>query len=353
MYLSESLHLNEVANYWRAIIGMNEHQKKRFAKRIISCLGKNLTGKKLAVLGFAFKPNTSDTRESPAITLVSSLVSEGAQVTIYDPKVEERQVWKELVNNGGNIGTLRANVQWCSSAYEACKNVDAIVVATEWAEFSNKCSTDKAIPTKTPITLAELDPNRLASSDPPFLPLGKPLSSALLIKNIQDGRAVREAFCEEDKQRIVRIERFQRSKHMHVVYFGSHKEAKSALSRHPCENKAVRAPQSAAQSRKPYMKFYEDRSLSSAKTLPSDIQCETQPPLEIRPRNNEKAVQQELHASRNEGQARPIVRLDWARIAEGMRKPMYVFDGRNILDAAKLEALGFRVEAIGRMSTKQ
>ncbi|KAL9033399.1 MAG: hypothetical protein Q9214_007534, partial [Letrouitia sp. 1 TL-2023] len=138
VYLSESLHLYQVAEYWRAIIKMNEHQKSRFAKRIISCLFNNLSNKRIAVLGFAFKKDTSDTRESPTITLVSSLVAERASVAIYDPKVHEGQVWRELMDGGGDRELLKLNVLICESAYAACEGADAVVVMTEWDEFSNK-----------------------------------------------------------------------------------------------------------------------------------------------------------------------------------------------------------------------
>ncbi|MCJ1402210.1 UDP-glucose 6-dehydrogenase 1 [Xylographa trunciseda] len=133
VYLSESLHLYEVADYWR-----NEYQKLRFTKRIISCLYHNLADKKLAVLGFAFKKNTSDTRESPAITLVKNFVSEKARVAIYDPKVKEQQIWKELMSDIGDRENLQHYVEVCTSAYTACDGADAVVVVTEWDEFSNK-----------------------------------------------------------------------------------------------------------------------------------------------------------------------------------------------------------------------
>ena len=173
---------------------MNEHQKQRFTKRIISCLFNNLNGKRIAVLGFAFKANTSDTRESPAIAFVSNFVAERAQVAIYDPRVADAQIWKELVDYGTDPKNLMASIIVCKSAYAACKGADAVVVVTEWDEFSNK------------------------SSD----------------NGIED--------CTE--------------------------------------------------------------------------------------------------------------RLDWGYVAKSMRKPMFVFDGRDILDAGKLEALGFRVEAIGKASSR-
>lgn len=114
---------------------MNEHQKQRFTNRIISCLFNNLNGKRLAVLGFAFKANTSDTRESPAITLVSNFVAERAEVAIYDPQVGKTQILKELVSDGNDMEVLMEKVQICQSTYSACQGADAVIVLTEWDEF--------------------------------------------------------------------------------------------------------------------------------------------------------------------------------------------------------------------------
>ena len=75
---------------------MNEYQKRRFAHRIIDCLFSTVNSKKLAVFGFAFKENTGDTRQSPAITICKSLLEEGANLSIYDPKVTETQIMNDL-----------------------------------------------------------------------------------------------------------------------------------------------------------------------------------------------------------------------------------------------------------------
>ena len=181
----------------------NEYQKHRFTKRIISCLYHNLANKKLAVLGFAFKKNTSDTRESPAITLVKNFVAEKAHVAIYDPKVKDDQIWRELTtNDSGDRENIKRYVEISKSAYAACDGADAVVIVTEWDEFSNK---------------------------PDLTVMKHSIVSGVLV--------------------------------------GGEKK------------------------------------------------------------------------------------LNWARIAASMRKPSFVFDGRNMLDAAKLEALGFQVEAIGRASS--
>jgi UDPglucose 6-dehydrogenase len=96
VYLSESLHLPEVAAYWRQVVEMNDYQKSRFSKRVIESLFNTITGKRIAVLGFAFKADTGDTRESAAITLIKNFQAERALVNVYDPQVEDSQIWTDL-----------------------------------------------------------------------------------------------------------------------------------------------------------------------------------------------------------------------------------------------------------------
>ncbi|KAG6844676.1 hypothetical protein H0H87_004850 [Tephrocybe sp. NHM501043] len=96
VYLSESLHLPEVAAYWRQVVEMNEYQKRRFSKRVVDTLFNTITGKRIAVLGFAFKADTGDTRESAAITLIKDFQSERALINVYDPQVESAQIWTDL-----------------------------------------------------------------------------------------------------------------------------------------------------------------------------------------------------------------------------------------------------------------
>lgn len=84
---------------------MNDYQTKRFADRVVKTLFNSLTGKKIALFGFAFKKNTGDSRESAAIKLVKYFLQEGGRVDIFDPKVEEAQVWHELVAVDATIET--------------------------------------------------------------------------------------------------------------------------------------------------------------------------------------------------------------------------------------------------------
>lgn len=137
VYLSESLNLKEVAEYWKQVVTMNEYQKRRFSKRVVDTLFNTITGKRIAVLGFAFKADTGDTRESAAITLIRDFQQERALVNIYDPQVESNQIWADLNEASPDVPleTIQRQVSICSSALEACKNAEAVVIATEWAEF--------------------------------------------------------------------------------------------------------------------------------------------------------------------------------------------------------------------------
>lgn len=137
VWLCESLHLKEVAEYWRQVVIINEYQKRRFVNRIVDALFHTVTNKKLAILGFAFKKNTGDTRESAAIALIKYLMQENANLRVYDPKVEESQIMMDLTEPGvsSGIDEVRKKVTICKTAYEACAGTDALIVVTEWDEF--------------------------------------------------------------------------------------------------------------------------------------------------------------------------------------------------------------------------
>ena len=137
-YIAESVGLKEVSDYWRAINDMNEYQKTRFAKRIVDRLYGSLIGKRIAILGFAFKKDTGDCRESAAISIVADLVAEGATITIYDPKAPAASIWWELENVGLDRKLNEKKIILVDSAEEAVVGASAAVIVTEWDEFSNK-----------------------------------------------------------------------------------------------------------------------------------------------------------------------------------------------------------------------
>lgn len=136
VYISETLNLQDVANYWQQVIDMNEYQKSRFGQRIVQIMFNTITDKHIAMLGFAFKKNTGDTRESPAIYVAKHLLEEGAHLHIFDPKVESDQILRDLNQPSGNESNGDASVvKVHSDPYEAARNTHALVICTEWDEF--------------------------------------------------------------------------------------------------------------------------------------------------------------------------------------------------------------------------
>ena len=130
VYLCDHFGLPEVAAYWESVVKMNDWQKARFSKRIVRELFNSVSGKKIAILGFAFKKDTNDTRESPAIGVCRDLLAEQAKLAIYDPKVPAAEIRRDL-----GIAADDANVTVCKDPYEALEGSHAIAVLTEWDEF--------------------------------------------------------------------------------------------------------------------------------------------------------------------------------------------------------------------------
>jgi UDPglucose 6-dehydrogenase len=138
VYISRSFGLTEVADYWEQVIIMNDHQKKRFALNIVRKLYNTVSGKKIAFLGWAFKKDTNDTRESAAIYVADYLLNEQAEIRVYDPKVVERQVYADLDYLGSRTAEEnRASISVGADPYEVCKGAHAIAVLTEWDEFKD------------------------------------------------------------------------------------------------------------------------------------------------------------------------------------------------------------------------
>lgn len=137
VYICECLNLPEVAAYWQQVIDMNEYQKSRFTAKVVQSLFNTVSGKHIALLGFAFKKNTGDTRESPAIHVAKTLLDEGATLNIYDPKVEDAQIFEDLTHPSicESPERVRKVVKVYNDAYSATQGTHAIVVCTEWDEF--------------------------------------------------------------------------------------------------------------------------------------------------------------------------------------------------------------------------
>jgi UDPglucose 6-dehydrogenase len=148
VYIAQSIGLTTVAQYWKSVIEINDWQKERFASKVVSTLFNTVKGKKIAVLGFAFKKDTSDTRETAAIDVCNRLIEDGANCVIYDPMVPEEQILSELsytkfawdhpLSSEMDANTkkkLKQHVSVATSAVEACKDAHAVLVITEWDEF--------------------------------------------------------------------------------------------------------------------------------------------------------------------------------------------------------------------------
>lgn len=136
VYIAKSYGLHEVADYWEQVVIMNDHQKRRFATNIIKTLYNTVSGKKITFLGWAFKKDTNDTRESAAIYVADDLLSEQAIIRVYDPKVSEDQIQYDLNYLATRSSVQNAQgVQVLQDPYEACKDAHAIAVLTEWDEF--------------------------------------------------------------------------------------------------------------------------------------------------------------------------------------------------------------------------
>jgi UDPglucose 6-dehydrogenase len=130
VYLCGAFGIPEVADYWEHVVRLNDWQKSRYVARVIKTLFNSVAGKRLAILGFAFKKDTNDTRESPAISICKALLEEQARMAIYDPKVESSQIFADL-----EIKSDDSRIEICSSAAEACHGAHAALVLTEWNEF--------------------------------------------------------------------------------------------------------------------------------------------------------------------------------------------------------------------------
>jgi UDPglucose 6-dehydrogenase len=244
VYIAQSLHLYDVARFWRSVVEINEYQKTRFTNSIISALHGTLLRKKIAIFGWAYKKNTGDTRESASITVASQLLAEGAELFVYDPQVSlnEDRIYADLDES---MSFDRSRVHVCTDAVEACDDASAIVILTEWDHFKTDWLDLSALSSPA---------KESAGQDPP-VPAGVQLDDA------------------------------------------ANWTAASSDSGIDVSDEAATSP----------------AILALTQPCPSD-------------------------------------RIDWRRIATAVRKPRLVFDGRNVVNARPLVALGFGVESIGKAS---
>ncbi|MFV8372684.1 UDP-glucose 6-dehydrogenase [Flavobacterium sp. LB2P74] len=138
VYIAKSYGLHEVADYWEQVIIMNDHQKRRFSNNIVQTLYNTVSDKKITFLGWAFKKDTNDTRESAAIYVADDLINEHAKIAVYDPKVSKKKIIDDLNYLETRSTELNSNsVSFFDNPYEACQNAHAIAILTEWDEFIN------------------------------------------------------------------------------------------------------------------------------------------------------------------------------------------------------------------------
>ena len=145
VYLSEYFGLPEVASFWNEVVKINTWHQHRIAELITKKLFGTLSNKKIAVLGFAFKSNTNDTRESAAIQICKDLLDEGANLFIHDPKVNSNQIANDLNCNPSDHNNERSLIKnhassgfwyYSSDIKSALKDADAAVILTEWEEYA-------------------------------------------------------------------------------------------------------------------------------------------------------------------------------------------------------------------------
>lgn len=150
------------------VIRINEEQRARFIRKVRSALW-TLRGKKLGVLGLAFKGGTDDIRESPAIMLIESLLHEGCEICAYDPAAQERA--KEKLGN---------KIRTAENAYEVARGCDALLILTEWEEFATLDLRQLRDEMKYPIVIDGrnlYDPELMAAAGFTYYSIGRPAAS--------------------------------------------------------------------------------------------------------------------------------------------------------------------------------
>ena len=138
VYLCRHFGLPEVADYWESVVALNTWQQHRIARLVVQKLFGTVTGKRLAILGFAFKADTNDTREAPAIRICRDLLEEGAQLVIHDPKVKADQMARDLNQEpDSQVDRLSGTGSWAEagSVEDAVMGADAVLILTEWQHY--------------------------------------------------------------------------------------------------------------------------------------------------------------------------------------------------------------------------
>ena len=189
VYLSEYFGLPEVANFWEGVVKLNFWHQDRISQLVVKKLFGTVSGKKISILGFAFKANTNDTRESASIKICKDLLEEGANLSIHDPKVDSEQIAKDLkLDEKKSLqvkGSIPKNIhegKWSFSddIYDSIKNADAVLVLTEWEEYTNIDWTKVSKLMRKPSWIFDarsiIDPNKIVKSGLNFWRIGDGLN---------------------------------------------------------------------------------------------------------------------------------------------------------------------------------
>ncbi len=138
VYIAKTFGLNEVADYWEQVIVMNNYQKSRFARKIVQKMFNTVSGKKIVMLGWAFKKDTNDSRESAAIDIANYLIEEQAELHIYDPKVTQQQILTDLEKaTNQTTNQLQQQIKIYNQTTNIFQQAHAVIIVTEWDEFKN------------------------------------------------------------------------------------------------------------------------------------------------------------------------------------------------------------------------
>ena len=140
IYISNYYGLKEVANYWEKVLEINDWQQKRLTSVIVDKLFGTLSEKIISILGFSFKANTNDTRDSPAIKVCKDLLEEGAYLKIYDPKVKGDQIFQDLeIYEKEYVSNIHKKfpLEISQTLFKSIEGADAILILTDWDEFKN------------------------------------------------------------------------------------------------------------------------------------------------------------------------------------------------------------------------
>jgi len=129
VYLCRSYGLSEVADYWESVVRINEHQKESFVLNMLTAMFNTLAEKRICILGFAFKADTGDTRETPALYIAKKLLEENAELVISDPKA--------LENAKKDLKGVNGKITYLENPYEAASGSHAVAIITEWEEYRN------------------------------------------------------------------------------------------------------------------------------------------------------------------------------------------------------------------------